>query len=139
MTTQKAFDTFLRRALHDDVSETSQGATSGSATVNSGHDSSNVFWGVNFFLLVLLIGLSCYCWRFHKCSVVGQRASDLAYQQVLQERRRIEEEKRKETPEKRQAKLLASFERNQVTMVRFEYLRAIVMTKTIPRGASRSN
>ena len=83
----------------------------------------NVFWGVNGFILFLFI-LACFlCWckgawltqlydRRH------QAAGDRAYQRRVLERMQEEQQAKSESPEKRQRKLLSSFKRHGVQMVR---------------------
>lgn len=100
-------------------------------TVDANSDSSSntsqtdprVFWGVNLFILTLLIAASAWF-----CCLGGAKrmaaasssleASDQRYQQQVQERRQRREEARQMSPEERKKTILQSFQRNQVKMVR---------------------
>jgi len=96
------------------------------ANGENGEFHEGVFWGVNAFLLVILLSVCMYCYCNHQpifsatFGLPGSTESDLVYQRTVLERQRIQAEKAKDTPEQREKKLTASFERNQVRMVRAE-------------------
>ena len=82
-----------------------------------------VFWSVSFFIVVLfagVVGYGCYSDVSWFTNVHQRRDTDAEYQATL----RAREEKRKQakmmSPEKRRRALLASFDRHQVFMVRFQ-------------------
>lgn len=120
MTTLNALKSVLGRALNDGMTNNTTSGLSGDTSNYSNTYGVGIFWFVNVFLLVVLLLVCCCCWRFHGGILFSSGAggeSDIAYQRSVLERRQISEEKRKETPEKRQENLLDSFLRNKVTQV----------------------
>jgi hypothetical protein len=81
-----------------------------------------LFWSVNAFILVLFIGIVCYCcygdlsWltNMHQ----RRRETDAVYQATLREREQKRKNAKVLSPEKRRRELLASFRRHKVSMVR---------------------
>ena len=131
----------LRRALNEGIINATAGmaasdptyeddafqdsnSTYSDITPNTAFDAP-VFWGVNAFLLVLLVGLCVWCvWCGGKDHVesylsANRRAdSDREYQATLRQRQEARLEARRSTPTKRRARLQRSFVRNHVQMVR---------------------
>ena len=89
---------------------------------DQGEFNPNVFWGVNGFILCLFIVACCLCcksdWLTKLYDRRHQAAGDRAYQRRVLERMQEEQQAKLESPEKRQRKLLASFKRHGVQMVR---------------------
>lgn len=82
-----------------------------------------VFWGVNAFLLGMLLTVCIWCWclggKDHVTQWSERRiAADLAYQQALQDRLERQQAAKLDSPTKRTAKLKKSFQRCHVCMVR---------------------
>lgn len=78
-----------------------------------------VFWGVNAFILVLLISVCSWLWccgGYKGLTRVQQ--SDLQYAQRLQQRNAEREARRQMSPQERQVAIIQSLRRNQVRMVR---------------------
>ena len=120
MATPNALHVVLRRALNDGVTNnTTAGMSESTSSQTDSQTGYGIFILANLLLLVILVLVCCLCCRLRDgnyCSSGAEGESDLVHQRAVLERRRAAEDRRKETPEKRQA-LLASFKRNKVTMV----------------------
>jgi hypothetical protein len=114
-------DVLLRRNLHADDEQHSD--------VDSQQQefSPAVFWSVNAFLLFVLLAVCSYCWccggfqRFVRASSSSEQqrvSSDVQYRMNVLRRQQEREDAKKETPEERKEKLLQSFQRLHVSMVR---------------------
>ena len=96
----------------------------GDSTTNSaGEFDPKVFWSVNAFIFVMVVTICCF--YYHNSDKAWfpnqeerRRQSDDVYRQALRERLEQEEARKKETPEQRTRKLLQSFNRHKVQMVR---------------------
>ena len=88
-----------------------------------------VFWPVNAFIFLLIIGACIWCWWcggkayffYGGSNPESRQRSDLAYQQTVLARQQRREERRRDTPEKRKKRLIECFRRCQVSMVRVKY------------------
>ena len=82
----------------------------------------NVFWGVNGFLLLMLVTMGvwcCFCKKDWLINPHERRArSDEAFQRRVRERHERYKASKIVTPEQRRQRLLDSFMRHGVTMVR---------------------
>jgi hypothetical protein len=94
------------------------------AAVNEEHPSpfTPVFWGVNAFILVMLLSVCTWCCYFGGKENLEQwstrrRETDLEYRRALQERIEQQRAARRDSPQKRTARLKHSFHRCRVTMV----------------------
>jgi hypothetical protein len=94
---------------------------------DKGEFDSFLFWSVNAFLLLtmVVVCLFCYCGgNKTTMQLVGlntdqrRQESDRAYQQQVQRRLEQQAARKVECPEKRKQKLLKSFQRHKVQMVR---------------------
>jgi hypothetical protein len=105
---------------------------------NSGNGESDsfLFWSVNAFLLLTMIVacLFCYCGgNKMTMQLVGLNAdqrrqeSDRAYQQQVQQRLEEQAARKVECPEKRKQKLLKSFQRHKVQMVRVVFVLVLAL------------
>ena len=95
----------------------------GDSTTNSGGEfDPKVFWSVNAFIFVMVVTMCCFYYHSDKWWFLNaeerRRQSDDVYRRALQERLEQEEARKKETPEQRTRKLLQSFSRHKVQMVR---------------------
>ncbi len=85
-----------------------------------------VFWCVNAFIFVLLVGTivwCCFCdksWLFNVNPEERRQRSDEIYRRRILAQRQRQEQAKQETPAKRTKKLLKSFAQNKVQMVRKE-------------------
>jgi hypothetical protein len=112
---------FLRNLLLNEGDEEVPPSSGGG--FGGGEFDHKVFWSVNAFIVVLLIGSCawCYCYGGGKAFCLGsmnRTQSDQEYQRAVLQRRQREAEQTKDSPEKRKRKLAQSFQRNQVGMVR---------------------
>lgn len=84
---------------------------------------SAVVWAINGVILCLIVGVSAFCWYQNGCIYyyapysTGMSASDLAYARVVLERQRLEEERRRGTPEQRSKRLHQKFNNEKIVMV----------------------
>ena len=81
-----------------------------------------VFWSVNAFLMFMLCSVCCWLCvmkpEFLTNMHERRQRADSQYQQTLRERIRREEARKLDSPEQRRRKLLQSFKRHKVQMVR---------------------
>jgi hypothetical protein len=111
---------FLRSLLLNEGDEEVPPSSGGG--FGGGEFDPKVFWSVNAFIVVLLIGSCawCYCYGGGKAFCLGsmnRTQSDQEYQRAVLQRRQREAEQTKDSPEKRKRKLAQSFQRNQVGMI----------------------
>ena len=120
-------------AIDNDIDTAAADMTT-STTTNTSDDDDNfdpvVFWGVNAFLGVMLL-VACGC-----CVVCGKnnhwnywltitnmherrRQTDVDYQRQLRQQNETQEARKVDTPAVRKQKLLQSFQRHHVSMVRY--------------------
>ena len=83
-----------------------------------------VFWSVNAFILVLFcsaLGICCFGKKewFSFDGEFARQQSDETYRQSVLQRRRQQQEAKTDTPAQRTRKLLRSFRRHRVEMVRW--------------------
>jgi hypothetical protein len=118
------------RALQEELSSTTSSTNDNDAPDQDSFDPV-VFWGVNIFLSFMLI-VACTC-----CCICGKkndwncnwlvnmherrRQTDEEYRQRLRQQFQELQAAERDTPAVRKAKLLQSFQRHQVSMVRRMY------------------
>jgi hypothetical protein len=109
------------------LNDTAALALSGQSNDNANYSTTNfdpkVFWSVNAFIFVLLISTVVVCcfakkeW-FTYDRETGRMNSDEQYRQTVLQRQRQQQQSKVETPAQRTRRLLRSFKRHQVEMVR---------------------
>jgi hypothetical protein len=109
-----ALTLFLRRRLQE-AGEDASSADDGAAF------DPKVFWSVNALIFcIVVVSCSWYCCFGGQVYLteLSRANSDEAYRQTVLERRQRRLEARRDSPEKRRRRLLQSFQRTSVSMVR---------------------
>lgn len=78
-------------------------------------------WGINLLLLIIIMGLTVYCWKINGCArfyTVQTHETDLIYQRNQLEREQQQRERKVLSPEQRTKMLMESFERTKAISVR---------------------
>lgn len=83
------------------------------------------FWAVNALIFCVVVGFAIWycCFGGYKLFLTSPRNSDEAFRQNVLEREQRKQEKKRESPEKRRKRLLQSFQRKSVSMVRYLLLK----------------
>jgi hypothetical protein len=81
-----------------------------------------IFWGINILIvMIVVVSICCYCYIFRIRIVRSQREMNaIGFARTVRGNEGAQElsPEEEESPAKRQARLLESFSRNNVTMVR---------------------
>jgi hypothetical protein len=111
----------------DDTADDAINATTSTTTTTATHFDPAVFWGVNGFLCFMLIMACTFCcvckdWNVWLVNMhERRRQTDDQYQLQLRQQQQEQHDKKLDTPAVRKQKLLQSFRRHQVSMVRTEF------------------
>jgi hypothetical protein len=119
-------DTSNATLVWRDILHSSSSSSSSTDTASTSLDTT-LFWTVNGFLLLLVVLICAGCCYFGDKTMFvwfspndeqRRQQSDEAYRRTVQERRQRQQQQNLEPPAQRTKKLLKSFVRNQVQMVR---------------------